>query len=121
MSKTTNQQVLAEFEESIARYWRGKEKDLNRLYEERKPFRAAVLARMVQPLGWMYRGTPWSADLETAAEKVYSGFSHLPGYVPWTKGGNSDKQNEARDFVWRALDTAHPAEAPARREGGAEP
>ncbi len=53
---------------------------------------------------------------------VYEGFAFLPGYVRWAPGGNSVKQNEARDFARRAIATrdtgSAPAEPAADRDGG---
>lgn len=37
--------------------------------------------------------------IEDLAKKHYETWSNQPGYVPWQEGGNSDKQEEARDIV----------------------
>lgn len=46
-----------------------------------------------------------AAEIEATAKKIYEGFAFLPGYVPWTVRGNSEKQEEARHLARRALAT----------------
>lgn len=43
------------------------------------------------------------AQFEAVAKTIYEQWSHLPGYVPWVIGGNSDKQDEARALARKAL------------------
>lgn len=42
----TNEDLLRSFEAAVERYWMAKEKRLDRLYDEIKPMRSAVLSRM---------------------------------------------------------------------------
>jgi hypothetical protein len=45
----------------------------------------------------------WQARVETEARNVYDGWWQLPGWSPWTPGGNSHKQEEARKLARAAL------------------
>ncbi len=39
------------------------------------------------------------ARIERMARMIYEQWSDEPRYVPWVEGGNSDKQNEARQIA----------------------
>ncbi len=64
--------------------------------------RNELTAALDGPQPWTYRNVPWSDDLEDAARTQYEGWTGQAGYVPWVPGGNSLKQDEARDIVMRA-------------------
>ena len=55
------------------------------------------------------------ALLEAVAKAIYQQWFSSTGYVKWQEGGNSDKQEEARDIARAALLSAGPA--PVKREG----
>lgn len=46
--------------------------------------------------------------VEAFAKKHYESWAGQDGYVPWQDGGNSDKQEEARDFVRPFVDSLTP-------------
>ncbi len=65
--------------------------------------RAELDAALSDPKPSTYRNVPWSPTREAEARAVYETWSEEPGYVPWVPGGNSLKQDEARDIVMRRV------------------
>lgn len=43
-------------------------------------------------------------QVEIVAESIYWQWAGREGFVPWVKGGNSLKQDEARSIAWSTLD-----------------
>ena len=43
-------------------------------------------------------------QVEIVAESIYWQWAGRKGFVPWVKGGNSLKQDEARSIAWSTLD-----------------
>ena len=43
-------------------------------------------------------------QVEIVAESIYWQWAGREGFVPWVKGGNSMKQDEARSIAWSTLD-----------------
>jgi hypothetical protein len=56
--------------------------------------------------------------IERVAQAVYEQWCHLPGYVGWVEGGNSDRQDCARAIARAAF--AAPASGPDQA-GGTQP
>lgn len=50
--------------------------------------------------------THLAAQLESLAKQVYQSWESQPGFVPWVDGGNSSKQNEARQIASRTFELA---------------
>lgn len=44
--------------------------------------------------------------LERVAKQIYDSWKDQFGWVPWQDGGNSDKQNEARQIASRVFELA---------------
>jgi len=47
-----------------------------------------------------------AAQLESLAKQVYQSWESQPGFVPWVDGGNSLKQDEARQIASRTFELA---------------
>lgn len=47
-----------------------------------------------------------AAQLESLAKQVYQSWESQPGFVPWVDGGNSTKQDEARQIASRVFELA---------------
>lgn len=43
-------------------------------------------------------------QVEIVSESIYWQWASREGFVPWVKGGNSLKQDEARSIAWSTLD-----------------
>lgn len=49
---------------------------------------------------------PIPAGIESLAQQVYQSWESQPGFVPWVDGGNSTKQDEARQIASRTFELA---------------
>ena len=49
------------------------------------------------------------AQIEVEAERIYSGWREVCDFKPWVPGGNSVKQDEARQVARRALAAREPS------------
>ena len=49
---------------------------------------------------------PIPAGIESLAKQVYQSWESQPGFIPWVDGGNSTKQDEARQIASRVFELA---------------
>lgn len=49
---------------------------------------------------------PIPAGIESLAQQIYQSWESQPGFVPWVDGGNSLKQDEARQIASRTFELA---------------
>ncbi len=49
---------------------------------------------------------PIPAAIESLAQQIYQSWESQPGFVPWVDGGNSTKQDEARQIASRTFELA---------------
>ena len=47
-----------------------------------------------------------AAGIESLAQQIYQAWESLPGFKPWIDGGNSAKQDEARQIASRTFELA---------------
>ena len=52
------------------------------------------------------RCRPIPAGIESLAQQIYQSWESQPGFVPWVDGGNSAKQDEARQIASRTFELA---------------
>lgn len=66
-----------------------------------------LYAEQPSPVAVLMTGRrPIPAGIESLAQQVYQSWESLPGFVPWVEGGNSTKQDEARQIASRTFELA---------------
>jgi len=67
----------------------------------------ALYAEQPAPVAVVMTGRrPIPAGIESLAKQVYQSWESQPGFIPWVEGGNSLKQDEARQIASRVFELA---------------